>query len=340
MLRRRVVSALVCATVAVLAFSGSASAATVVGNSCAANSSKVGLTIVSLKNPPGFPLPSAIPSSGVITSWTFDLGLPIPPGAGIFQEQLKVFTPVGGSQFKVAGESALGTIATGGTTFLTRLPVQTGDLIGSQVIASSSSEVQQGIIFCETEDPGDEVALLAGNPNVGTTASAVETKTKWQNPVTVSVEPDADGDGYGDETQDQCPTDASTQGPCPAPKVAPSPPPPAPPTSLSASAAAKKGLVTVTLTSSAQATVTVGGSVDLGKGKTAKLSGGTQIVAPGTLAKFTILFPGKLKAALKGLPSSKKLALKLTAGAPGATSTNLTVKVPGQKRAQPHHHGR
>src|SRR5690348_5328259 len=81
-----------------LIFGGSASAATTVGNSCAANSTEAGLTIVSLKNPPGFPLPSAIPSAGVITSWTFNLGLPIPPGAGIFQEQLKVFTPVGADQ--------------------------------------------------------------------------------------------------------------------------------------------------------------------------------------------------------------------------------------------------
>ena len=133
-------------------------------------------------------------------------------------------------------------------------------------------------------------------------------------PIPSLVEPDADGDGYGDETQDQCPTDASTQGPCPAPKVAPAPPAP---TTLSASAAAKKGLLTVTLTSSAQATVTVGGSVQIAKGKTVKLSGSTQIVAPGSLAKFTLLFPASLKAALKQLSTKKKLSLKLTASAPG-----------------------
>ena len=70
----------------------------------------------------------------------------------------------------------------------------------------------------------------------------------------------------------------------------------------------------------------------IGKGKAVKLSGNTQIVAPGALAKFTVLFPAKLKAALKKLPTSKKLTISLSASAPGATAKTLTVKVPGQKR--------
>ncbi|MGH2938124.1 MAG: hypothetical protein ACRDPE_08390 [Solirubrobacterales bacterium] len=56
------------------------------------------------------------------------------------------------------------------------------------------------------------------------------------------------------------------------------------------------------------------------------------------MAKFTLLFPGKLKTALKQLPLSKKLSLSLTASAPGATSKNLTVEVPGQKKIPPRHH--
>jgi len=71
------------------------------------------------------------------------------------------------------------------------------------------------------------------------------------------------------------------------------------------------------------------------------LSGGTQIVAPGALAKFTVVFPAKLKTALKQLSTSKKLSLILTATAPGATTTNLTVKVPGELKPVPkHHHGK
>ena len=335
MRKRLVAAATGCLTVAVLMFTGSASAATTVGSSCAANDSLTSVSAVSLRNPVGYPLPSAIPSAGVITSWTFSVGIPIT--SGLYQEQLKVFAPVGTNEFKVVGESAPGTIGAGSTVFATRVPVQGGDLLGSSVIASIESKTVQGIIFCNTENPGDEMALVSGDPTTGTTVPAAETAAGIQNPVTVTVEPDADGDGYGDESQDQCPTDASTQGPCPAPKVAPAPAPPAPIT-LAASGVAKKGLVTVTLTSSAQATVTVGGSVQLGKSKSTKLSGGTQIIAPGTLAKFTVLFPAKLKAALKQLPTSKKLTISLSASAPGATTKNLTVKVPGQKLVR-HHSG-
>jgi hypothetical protein len=327
MRKRLVAAAAGCLTAAVLMFTGSASAATTVGSTCAANDSLTSVSAVSLKNPVGYPLPSAIPSSGVITSWTFSVGIPIT--SGLYQEQLKVFAPVGANEFKVVGESAPGTIGAGSTVFATRVPVQGGDLLGSSVIASIESKTVQGAIFCETGNPGDEMALVSGDPTTGSTVPAAEIAPGIQNPVTVTVEPDADGDGYGDETQDQCPTDASTQGPCPAPKPAPAPPAPV---TLAASGTAKKGLVTVTLTSSAQATVTVGGSVQLAKGKSAKLSGGTQIIAPGTLAKFTVLFPAKLKAALKQLPTSKKLTISLSASAPGATTKTLTVKVPGQKR--------
>jgi len=311
---------------AALIFSGSASAGTVVGSNCSANTSVGNSIIISLKNPAGYPLPSAIPSSGVITSWTFNLAGPLEFGAS---EQLKVFAPTGvPNQFKVVGESALSAVGAGLTTSPTRIPVQNGDLLGSNVIADNAGKMEQGDLLCETNDTGDEIGLIEGNPGTGAIVSTTTTSPGFQNAITVTVEPDADGDGYGDETQDKCPTDASTQGPCPTPPA---------PITLSASAAARKGLVTVTLTSSAQATVTVGGTVKLGKGKSAKLSGGTQIVAPGKLAKFTVLFPAKLKAALKKLPSSKKLTLSLVARAPGATTKKLTVKVAGQEKPAKKH---
>jgi hypothetical protein len=340
MRRSGLVLAMMCAVTTVAAFAGQASAATVVGSNCAANTSSLG-SVVSLKNPPGYPVPSAIPSAGVITSWTFSLGLPLPPAVQV-SEQLKVFAPTGvANQLKVVGESSLSPVGAGTTILPTRIPVQNGDLLGSIVVVSDEGKVEQGALFCETKDPGDEIAVVPGNPVTGTTVSTVATQAGYQNPITVSVEPDADGDGYGDETQDKCPTDASTQGACPAPPVPPAPPKAAPPISLSASAAAKKGLVTVTLTSSAQATVTVGGSVKIGTGKTAKLAGSTQIVAPGSLAKFTILFPAALKTALKQTPASKRLTLSLSASAPGATTTNFTVRVPGQMKParKPHHSG-
>jgi hypothetical protein len=316
-----------------MAFGQSASAVTV-GSNCGATTSEGNGTIVSLKNPPGYPLPSAIPSSGVITSWTFTLVKGVPNG--VYQEQLKVFAPTGADEFTVVGESELSPVGTGARTFPVAIPVKSGELLGSTVFAVGGGKVEQGYIFCAPADPGDEIAVLPGDPLLGTTEAAATHHVEVQNPISVTVEPDADGDGFGDESQDGCPTDAATRGACPTPPTLPSP---VPPITLSASAAAKKGAVIVTLTSSAQANVTVGGSVKLGKGKKATLQGGTQIVAPGSLAKFVLLFPAKLKTALKAMPPSKKLSLGVAVSAPGATSTSFTVKVAGQRHPRPHRHG-
>jgi hypothetical protein len=111
---------------------------------------------------------------------------------------------------------------------------------------------------------------------------------------------------------------------------------------LSATGTARKGLASITVTANAQATVTVKGRVKLGKGKSIKLSGGTQIIAPGTLAKFTLLFPQKLRAALKALPSKRSLTLKVNASAPnivGAPSKKiLKLHLRGQAKSKPRGH--
>jgi hypothetical protein len=310
----------------VLLSAQSAAAATVVGNPCVGNDPNPEATLINLGNG-STSMPSAIPTSGVITSWTFTV-VAIPSGE--LSMELKVFRPTGiPAQFQVVGESPLTPVNGGVNTFQTRIPVQAGDLLGETGVAPIE-ETGLFAVSCGTTNPGDKIGAFAGNPTTGSSATLGAEASEFAVPVTATVEPDADGDGFGDETQDKCPTNASTQGPCPAP-----PPIPAPIT-LSASAAAQKGLVTVTLTSSAQASITVGGTVKLGKGKSATLSGGTQIVAPGTLAKFTVLFPAKLKARLKQLTPKQKLTLSLSASAPGATGTALTVKVKGQKSKSRH----
>jgi hypothetical protein len=328
---RTFVLAAVIVAVPFLAASG-ASAATLVGSSCVGTRAESEfVTLVPLTNASN-PGALAIPSTGVLTSWSVSV-VPYPGG---ISEKVKVFRPTGiPNTFTAVGESTLQPIEGGTNTFETRIPVQVGDRLG----VTSNFEG----IWCGEAEEGEEESpnVFGAYPSdvaLGTSATFTGVP-HGQVAVSGTVETDADGDGYGDETQDKCPTDASTQGACPTPPPPPAPRVTPPPIGLSASAAAKKGLVTVTLTSTAQATVSVGGSVNLGKGKTAKLGGGSQIVAPGTLAKFTILFPGKLKQALKLLPPSKKLTLSLTASAPGATSTSLTVKVPGQLQAQPRHHG-
>jgi hypothetical protein len=308
-----------------------AAAATEIGDPCAANGFAEGVAASVFTFASSSPLPPAAPTSGVITKWTSSIGV-LPEGKTSEPETFKVFRPNRATTTALVVGSDAQTLITGLNTFPVRIPVQAGDLIGL------SPNGEDGIVFCEEHAVKSSLGAFEVAAPTGAIIGFTELMEPLRMPVTATVEPDADGDGYGDETQDQCPTDASTHEACPAPKAAPTPPPPPAPITLSDSAAAKKGLVAVSLTSSAQATVTIAGTVEIGKGKSVKLSGGTQIVAPGSLAKFTVVFPAKLKAALKQLPSSKKLSLILIATAPGATAKSLKVKVPGQEKAAPRRH--
>ena len=292
-----------------------ASAATQVGNPCAGEGSTTGGTLASLAS--GGSIPAKVPSAGVITRWTFNTNVPIPPG--LLNQALKVFRSTGApGQYEVIGESAPGPISTGLNTFDTRIPVQAGDFLG----ASGIFEGTVYTFYCLTGNPADRYAIFVGSPTKGPVSSISESEGA-QSPVVATVEPDADNDGYGDETQDQCPQSAAVQSSCPV-------------VALSGSVAVRKGLATVLITSNVQAPVTIAGKVKLGKGKTANLNGGTQVVVPGTIAKFTILFPARLKERLKALSRKQSLTLALTATAPNVvgapTTKTLKAKAKGQKK--------
>jgi hypothetical protein len=299
-----------------------ASAATEFGSHCIGNRAEEGQSYAVIQLSQGG-VPTAAPASGVVTSWKIRLvGVPF-----ALPQQLKVFRPTGNpSQFQVVGESETANVVSGENTFATRIPIQTGDRIG--LFANS----QFGALFCaetpETESPGNSIGIISGNPTTGSTATLAESAPETLVPVSAVIEPDADNDGYGDETQDKCPQNASTQSPCPV-------------IALSASAVAKKGLATMLITSSSQASVTVAGTAKLGKGKSATLNGGTQIITPGVIAKFTLLFPKALKAKLKQLSRKRFLFLNLTATAPNVvgapTVTSLKVKLKGQAKPKPKH---
>jgi hypothetical protein len=296
-----------------------ASAATEAGNGCEGNNSTEGATILATANAPGSPLPALIPASGVITRWTFKV-LPIPPN--VITQTLKIFRPTGVvSQFQTIGESAPTPVAGGLNTLSTRIPVHAGDYLGLTG-AIVSEPGKSFAIYCTTPNLGDRVGVFIGSPTTGTTVTSIGEEGKLQIPVTAVVEPDADNDGFGDETQDKCPQSASTQGECPTIKL-----------DLS-SAVKKKGSVVVSITATSEAPVKVAGTVKLGKGKTAKLSGGKHTVKPGKISRFTLKFPSKLKAALADLSKSKSLKLKVTASATdliGRVSKDLLkVKLKGQ----------
>ncbi len=315
-MRAKFIGVAATALLALAAFGAtSASAATEFGDNCAADQAtfEPPLTFFAI-SAPGNPSPLTAPVSGVITQWKSNLA-PVP---AFVPQTLKVLRQNGPNTVQIIGESS-GTITGGANTFNTRIPVQAGDRLG--LLGDGAT---YGNLFCNT--PGVENligAFAGGGGGPGATVAFAQFSEEFRIPALAVIEPDADNDGFGDETQDKCPQNASFQVPCPVAK-------------LSASAVVRKGLVTVLVTSDIQASVSVAGKVRLGKGKTAKLSGGTQVVVPGTISKFTMVLPGSLKAKLKELSRKRSLTLSITTTAPnpvGAPSTHkLKAKLRGQKK--------
>ncbi|HET8956250.1 MAG TPA: hypothetical protein VFN18_11385 [Solirubrobacterales bacterium] len=295
-----------------------ASAATEAGSGCEGNAPGGNLTIVGTANAPGNPLPAAIPVSGVITKWTYKV-VPIPPNT--FSATLKTYRRTGGAnQFVGVAESGFVSLNPGQNTVSARIPVQAGDLIGWFGLQMGSPFT----ILCTTGSAEDKGAVFEGNPPLGSTVTALGEGSGIQAPVTVSVEPDADNDGFGDETQDQCPQSAAVQVSCPV-------------VTLSTATQVRKGSVTVIVTSSTAAPVTVKGVASLGKGKKAKLNGGTQNLVAGTLGKFRLSFPKALKKKLKALPPKRSVRLNVTVTGTSVsgvvTTKTLKVKLKGQAKS-------
>lgn len=299
------------------AIASSAAAATEFGDNCTANEAvESPITLFEITGA-GNPLPTAAPSAGVITAWKVNLV----PAPITIPQTLKVLRPnLGAKTVQVVGEAS-GNVIGGSNTFPARISVQAGDRLG---LFEGGT---YGPLLCEL--PGaSTLGGFEGGPGVGSSAPFVEVPAEARVPVFAVLEPDADNDGFGDETQDQCPQSAATQAPCPT-------------ISLKTSTAVKKGLATVLVTASSQASVTVKGKVNLGKGKSAKLNGGTQIVPSGTFAKFTLLFPRALRTALKALPSNQSLNLKVTVSAPNivGTPSKKILKLHLRGQAKPKRHG-
>jgi hypothetical protein len=319
-------------TAMALVGAGSASAATEVGNTCAANTGSSGFTYVPLATSPGNPLPMTAPSAGVVTSWKVNSAIPTQQA-----ERLKVVQPTGKAlEFKVVGESTEQFVVPGANTFGTRISVAAGDRFG----VFGSIPVGAGL-YCSLA-PEDKMAAFPGPTNipVGVSKPFFE-QAGSQVAVSAVVEPDADGDGFGDETQDKCPLSAATQAPCPL-------------VGLDAVPIVKKTSVLLLVASSDEAPVTVSGTVKVAKkSKKAKkkkrahssallkLSGGTHTVKPGEIGRFTVKFPGKLKAQLAGLSRKQSLKLKLKESATNiagqVTNTATTVKLKGQARGRAAH---
>jgi hypothetical protein len=234
---------------------GSASAATTVGQLFAPID---GCMSSSLYVQTGVPSGNGytIPSDGVITSWSYQVG-----NAAIIGLKLEVASPESAGSRTTVGQADAGTQTPGiATSYPTRLLVSAGDVIGIFSGGGGNCILGSGM--------GEAIAFHAGDVLPG--ASGIFTPLQGNKvPVTATVEPDADHDGFGDETQDQCPTNAATQGTCP--------PPPAPkditPASLSSSNKSAKlsrtGVISFSITADENSTGTAAGTISLPR--TAKL---------------------------------------------------------------------
>jgi len=284
-----------------------ASAATEIGDSCAASAPTTGGTAVQLGVGGGNPLPISAPTSGVITKWGLNIAIPIP----VVGERLKVLRPgAGPNEFTVVGETPVETVHTGSNSFATRIPIQAGDRLGGTGIGPT-----QAIFYCPSADAADMLGAVSGDPPVGS-IQTLPPVTNARLALTATIEPDGDGDGYGDETQDKCPQSTSLQTDCPV-------------VVLDSFAVPGKSKVVVVVGADIESPVTVSASVKLPKaGKkakvsaTAKLTKVTRTVTPGRFSRFALKFPTGLKQVLDELPTGKKLTMKIT-----ATATNLAGKV-------------
>ena len=295
-----------------------AGAATEFGDSCVGNDSTNTASTYFQVSSPFDPLPDAAPITGVITKWRVNLT----PGAPVFPQSLQVVRPLGPSATLIVGR-ATSTLGPGLNTFDTRISVQAGDrlgLFGPEPI---------GNVFCISPGEPNGNGYFDGEGTIGSTVPTIQFTGEIRIPVTAVLEPDADNDGFGDETQDACPQSAAVQVACPLAVVDSFP-------------LAKRNKVVVLVATTSTTAVTVTGSAKIPNARRrarssaqAKLPKQTKVVPPGTLTRFSLNFPKKLKSAVSGLRKGRTLKLNITATAPNlagpATTDRAQVKLKGRK---------
>jgi Thrombospondin type 3 repeat len=162
------------------------------------------------------------PSSGVLVSYSVRLGtahmgrvrLMHDPGGTPQSSGTESVTLSGtGNTVSVPGDGA-------SHSYLTRLPITQGDLIGFEVQGTGS---QAAALF--RADYGGSASAnrrlrwYGGVPDGVSNPSEAQISSssvyRLQAPVQGVIEPDADGDGFGDQSQDQCLAQAGSSNGCP-----------------------------------------------------------------------------------------------------------------------------
>jgi hypothetical protein len=165
------------------------------------------------------------PPGGVITSWSHRGRslLPAPPGPG--SGRLQIWDSTGGNNFTLIGRSELETFTAGlVTSFLTRIPVDPGDLLGLRTVEANTG--CGTVIGGAGNVIGFEINATDPAPGAVRTLNPLDNRL-WN--VAAVLEADADADGFGDETQDACLGQAGPASGCPTPPANPPQPQPPPP---------------------------------------------------------------------------------------------------------------
>jgi hypothetical protein len=293
-----------------------APAAVEFGDTCAGDEfAPASYPLTTLAAPPAA-LPLTAPVSGVITKVKTNLAIPVPFAVPTL---IKVLRPVSGTTYTLIAESTVNANP-GTTTADVRMPVLAGDRLGLRGLP---------FIFEGTPIPGLSAYCDLAGSQLGASMTDVPPGSnitftpavEGRVPIAAVVEPDADNDGYGDETQDLCPQGATVQTACPA-------------VTVDAFSLVGGNAVRVLVATNAAAPVKVAATVNLGKGASAKLNGGTKTVPAGKLVRFTLKFPASLKERLSELEPRKKLTLKITASATNVAGQVSTDRAKAKLKGQ------
>jgi hypothetical protein len=151
-----------------------------------------------------------VPSSGVLTKVQVRVGTPVDVTDWV---QARTFRTSGAPDARVISEGtqhSLAGLSAGVQTFLDRVPVTAGDVLGGRFHVLSRPDATPAQFA--TTSPADlaGISFLPDDPAVGDLFS-VESPVPSQYRVNMFavLESDADGDSYGDTSQDLCPSTAA-----------------------------------------------------------------------------------------------------------------------------------
>lgn len=312
-LQRAVFLSILSIVAAFAAVTGTATAATQVGQKCANVTSGPPVifpkTVVSGES-------FVFPTDGVITKW----GLSRVGSTGQSMTAASIGT-WSGTQWTIVGALPLVDFAPSvASEVAARYSVSAGQSLGTLTFNS-------GAMMCASPSASDGLDYNGGYVPVGTTFTPSATIPNNRPNVWANLEADIDKDGFGDETQDQCPQSALYQSPCPV-------------LAISQELAAAKGAISITAAASGATSLTATASVKvpkLGKKKAATVTFSSKPTAfsGGQLKKIKLKLPSRVTSALAATKKSKKLKFTVTLTGNGLANTATSIKsisLPGTKR--------